>query len=78
MNNFKFLSGKSDWGILTIAPQPRLENVEFCFQFDEEEPIPFANGTNELHIYVSPTTDGNITFTDNNGKKFKIFARERI
>jgi hypothetical protein len=52
-------------------------DVEFCFQFNDGEPIVFGSGPNDLHIHVSPTPNGNIVFTNNNGETFKIFARER-
>ena len=56
--------------------QPRFENVEFCFQFDDDEPISFGTGSNECHIILNNSADGHITFT-NNGRTFKLFARER-
>ena len=81
--DFKFFRGKPDFGILTLLQQPSLtlqqprrDNVEFCFQFDDEEPIMFATGPNECHITLTPTPDGYMTFT-NNGRRFKLFARER-
>lgn len=52
------------------------ENVEFCFQFDNEEPVVFASGPNECSIRLSPSLDANMTFNDSNGKIFKLFARE--
>jgi hypothetical protein len=55
----------------------RTDNIEFCFQFNNDEPINFASGENDLHIHIRPTPDGNIIFTNNNGDTFKIFARER-
>ncbi len=76
--NFKFLKGKEEPGILQIAPMMvQYNNVEFCFQFDDDEPTVFGQGQNELHIHISPTPNGNIIF-NNNGKTFKIFARERL
>jgi hypothetical protein len=63
-------------GFLTIQPQIRFDDVEFCFQFNDDEPVVFASGTNECNITINPTTQGNITFNDNNNA-FKIFARER-
>ena len=51
------------------------ENVEFCFQFGDEDPVVFATGPNECSIRLSPQTDATMTF-NNNGKEFKLFARE--
>ena len=53
------------------------ENVEFCFQFGDDEPVVFATGPNECSIRLNPTTDANIAF-NNNGKEFKLFAREIV
>jgi hypothetical protein len=80
MNNFKLLRGedKTTINLTPIFINPTFQNeVEFCFQFDEEEPISFGTGTNDLHIHISPTPNGNITFTSSEGRTFKIFARER-
>jgi hypothetical protein len=83
--NFKFFQGNNDM-FLQLEPTQLLslnrhrfnpENVEFCFQFGDEEPIVFATGPNECSIRLSPTTDTNITFNDNN-KVFKLFAREIV
>ena len=80
--SFKFLRGDDN---LTFRLEPiqqlaltrhRFVNVEFCFQFDDEEPVVFANGSNECHIRLENTEEGYMTFTDNNGKVFKLFARE--
>jgi hypothetical protein len=82
--SFKFLRGEEKTLLLeptqmltlnraTFAPA----NVEFCFQFNDDEPINFGSGPNDLHIHVSPTPNGNIVFTNNDGQTFKIFARER-
>ena len=62
-------------GIGNINASFTPENVEFCFQFGNEEPIVFATGPNECSIRLSPTSDANITFNDND-RKFKLFARE--
>jgi hypothetical protein len=83
--NFKFFQGNNDM-FLQLEPTQLLslnrhrfnpENVEFCFQFGDEEPIVFATGPNECSIRLSPTIDTNITFNDNN-KVFKLFAREIV
>lgn len=75
--NFKFFRGKEEGRLIFYQPRPlNINNVEFCFQFDDEEPIVFGQGPNDLHIHVSPTPNGNIIF-NNNERTFKIFARER-
>jgi hypothetical protein len=84
MKSFKFLS-KEDSHLLdynfnqVILTQHRFnpENVEFCFQFDDEEPFVFATGPNECHITLNTTRDGTMSFR-NNGRTFKLFARERV
>ena len=82
MRDFKFFKDndtKLYWGndsFLSIQPQITYDNVEFCFQFDDEEPTVFAHGTEEMSIRIQPTSGGNIIFTAND-KRFTIFARER-
>ncbi len=73
---FKFFKG-DETPILYFQPT-RFEpsNVEFCFQFGDEEPIVFAHGPNECSIRLNPTNNAEMTFNDN-GKVFKLFARER-
>jgi hypothetical protein len=84
--NFKFLRGEEEYGLLQLEPSQVLTinrptftsaDVEFCFQFGDEEPVVFGQGPNDLQIHVSPTPDGYVMF-NNNGKTFKIFARERV
>ena len=81
---FKFFTGKQDM-FLNLEPTQLLtlrrnnqtiEDVEFCFQFGNEEPVVFATGPNERQIRLSPQTDANMTFTDND-REFKLFARQR-
>jgi hypothetical protein len=76
--NFKFFSKDMPHNNFILAPYHRFEpeNVEFCFQFGDEEPVVFASGPNDCNISLSPTNDTNITFNDN-GRVFKLFARER-
>jgi hypothetical protein len=74
--NFKFFKG-DETPMLYFQPvsfEP--SNVEFCFQFGDEEPVVFANGPNECSIRLNPTNDTNLIFNDN-GRVFKLFARER-
>lgn len=82
--SFKFLRGEELYS-LQLEPIQQLSltrhtfepsNVEFCFQFDDNEPVVFADGPNVCTISLSPTENGNMTFTDNN-RRFKLFARER-
>ena len=64
--------------------QEKLEQCEWCFQFDEDEPQIFAwTGDNmnkdeepKVIFTVSNTKNSYITFTHKNGKNFKLFARE--
>jgi hypothetical protein len=81
---FKFFQGKTNMflqleptQLLTITrPTFTPANVEFCFQFGDEEPVVFATGPNVCSIHLNPTSEANITFNDND-KVFKLFARER-
>lgn len=75
--NFKFLNG-DDTPRIYFQSYPSFvpENVEFCFQFGDEQPVVFATGPNECNIRLNPTSGGNMTFNDD-GKVFKLFARER-
>lgn len=78
--SFKLLRGEEEKTLTFVGDNfflpRRLNNFEFCFQFDDCEPISFGTGPNDLHIHITPTENGNITFTNNDGKIFKIFARE--
>lgn len=60
--------------ILTLRGQ-RYENVQYCFQFDDEEPQVFGTGSEDLTLRIEPRADGVITF-QHQGRRFKIFARE--
>jgi len=73
-NNSKFMTPNQYLG---IQPQITYDNVEFCFQFGENEPVAFATGPNGCIITLNNTSESNITFTDNDGNTFKLFARER-
>lgn len=64
--------------------QKKLENCEWCFQFDDDEPQVFAwtgddeNNDEDPKVIFTITNMENsyITFTHKNGKNFKLFARE--
>lgn len=81
--NFKFFDKNENGSLFRLEPMQQLtltrfnpDNVEFCFQFGDEEPVVFATGPNECHIRLNATADGNMIF-NNNGRIFKLFARER-
>jgi hypothetical protein len=75
--NFKFFKGDETPSIYFTTPYTfEPSNVEFCFQFGDDDPVVFAHGPNDCSIRLSPTTNAEMTFNDN-GKVFKLFARER-
>jgi len=81
MRDFKFFKGNVDNFLLInelimARPQVSYENVEFCFQFGEDEPVPFMAGSEFCRITLDNTPEGYMEFTDN-GNTFKLFARER-
>lgn len=85
MRDFKFLKNDESTATFNLADYETQFTIrnrvfqndsEFCFQFDDDEPVVFGEGSNDLHIHISPSPNGNITF-NNNGRVFKIFARER-
>ena len=71
-------------GEIKMAPSEKLEQCEWCFQFDGDEPQIFAwTGENDskdeepkVMFTITNTKDSYITFTHKNGKSFKLFARE--
>jgi hypothetical protein len=71
-------------GELKITPSEKLEQCEWVFQFDGDEPQIFAwtgeDMTDEeptVTFTISNTKDAYISFTSKqNGKRFKLFARE--
>ena len=74
--DFKFFKGNETSTLYFTPHRYEPENVEFCFQFGDEEPVVFASGPNECSIRLGRTTDSSMTFNDN-GRVFKLFARER-
>ena len=75
---FKFLNSGDETPSIFFTPMTfEPSDVEFCFQFGDEEPVVFATGPNECNIRINPTRDGSMIF-NNNGKVFKLFARERV
>jgi hypothetical protein len=70
-------------GQITLR-QEKLENCEWCFQFDNDEPQIFAwTGEDDskdeepkVMFTITNTKDSYISFTHKDGKSFKLFARE--
>lgn len=68
---------------LSSTKKQRVKACEWCFQFDDDDPIVFASSKQPyLESYVSfKLTDNltsNLSFFDNKtGKKIKIFTREK-
>jgi hypothetical protein len=71
-------------GEIKMTPPEKLEQCEWVFQFDEDEPQIFAWTSEDMTdedptvtFTVSNTKDAYISFTNREtGKKFKLFARE--
>jgi hypothetical protein len=71
-------------GEIKTSPVEKLEQCEWVFQFDGDEPQIFAwtgeDMTDEeptVTFTISNTKDAYISFTSKqNGKRFKLFARE--
>ena len=72
-----------EFGLADIN-QEKYEDCEWCFQFDEDEPQIFAWMDDELNkdedpkvmFSITNVKDSYINFTHQNGKVFKLFARE--
>jgi len=71
-------------GEIKMTPPEKLEQCEWVFQFDEDEPQIFAWTSEDMTdedptvtFTVSNTKNAYISFTNREtGKKFKLFARE--
>ena len=70
---------------LRIGSSVSIDGCEWCFQFDDDEPVVFAtasenNSTSESKISFTLTNriDSTITFfNEKSGKKLKIYTREK-
>ena len=66
-----------------LLTQKKLEECEWCFQFDNDEPQIFAtadenSGDPEVMIKLRNTSESHLTFTDTaKNKKFSIYARPK-
>ena len=60
---------------------PEFKNVEWAFQFNNDEPVLLAKAQkdqNKLVIEIGINENSILNFIDAKGNHFKIFARERI
>lgn len=60
----------------------KIQNLEWVFQFNDDDPIHFAEPSlfghsTELSFTIGNTTDSIVTFEDGRGNSFKLFAREK-
>lgn len=66
---------------ITDVEKP-FEKCEWCFQFDDDEPVILASqqyyNDDKLVIEFGNTPRANAVFISKNGQQFKIFAREKI
>jgi hypothetical protein len=70
----------------SIAGTKYIEDCEWCFQFDDHEPIVFATAskkdfasTPKISFTLSNRSDSTMTFFDEkSGKKLKLYSREKI
>ena len=79
MKDFKFFNkNENKHGAIALFSNieySRFNNTEFCFQFENREPIVICRGDGQMTITVQPNSNANIEFTDGDNK-FTIFARE--
>lgn len=74
-NNTMDIGGNN--GRIFTLQQPTIQNCEFCFQFNDDEPVVFAHTRgNSCTIHLDATPNSNMIFNDGNGNVFKLFARE--
>lgn len=80
--NFKFFNNPKINFLFVPEPLQRLTmngpltgNVEYCYQFGDNEPVSFGNGPDALTITIQPNSDGGLTFNDGDNS-FRIFVRD--
>ena len=80
--NFKFFNNQQINFSFVPGPLQRLtmngpltDNVEYCYQFGDNEPVSFGYGPEALTITIQPDSSGGLTFDDGDNS-FKIFVRE--
>ena len=69
-----------------IAGTKHIDDCEWCFQFDDNDPIVFATALKKdfttipkISFTLTNRTDSTMTFFDEkSGKKLKLYSREKI
>ena len=68
-------------GSISITPPNTFENAEWVFQFDDDEHRVIATATTsdptEITFTIKNNDQSNIHFYGRDGKRFKIFTREK-
>lgn len=65
-------SSELSWGT-----SEEIEDPEWCFQFNDDEPTVFTpSELTGLTINLPAESGSNIVFSDGKGKKFKLFCRK--
>ena len=68
-------------GSVTITPPDTFENAEWVFQFDDDEPQLIATATTsnptEITFTIQNNNQSKLDFYGKDGKRFKIFTREK-
>jgi hypothetical protein len=73
-------------GTFSIAGTKHIDDCEWCFQFDDNDPIVFATALKKdfttipkISFTLTNRTDSTMTFFDEkSGKKLKLYSREKI
>jgi hypothetical protein len=69
-------------GTIQMKPVKKLQECEWCFQFDEDEPKVFAWTSEDMKedeptvTFTIGNTEGAYVSFTKDGKAFKLFARE--
>ena len=80
---FRFNDGPEPITTLRLSSSEKIEDCEWCFQFDDDEPTVFARGNRDndgayVQFKLTATKDSNITFHDTTlNKHFKLFVRKK-
>lgn len=66
---------------LTLRNSMEFNNVEWVFQFNEDEPVVLGASTGDAKTFtftIGNDNNSNLSFHDRKGNQFQIFAREQL